>query len=78
MIAVDTNILVYAYRQDSPWHDVAYATLAKLAEGRALWTIPWACIHEFLAIITHPRIFSPPTPLPAATDQVEAWMEAQV
>jgi toxin-antitoxin system PIN domain toxin len=76
MIAVDTNIMVYAHREDSPWHDTAYATIAGLAEGRAVWTIPWPCIHEFLAIFTHPRIFSPPTPLDAAIEQVEAWLEA--
>ena len=76
MIAVDTNILVYAHREDSPWHDNAYSTVVELSEGRALWAIPWPCIHEFLAIVTHPRIFSPPTPLASAVDQVEAWIEA--
>ncbi len=76
MIAVDTNILVYAHREDSPWHDTAYSTVVKLAEGRALWAIPWPCIHEYLAIVTHPKIYSHPTPLAAAIDQVEAWIEA--
>jgi toxin-antitoxin system PIN domain toxin len=76
VIAVDTNLLVYAHREDSSWHDVAYARLAELAEARAAWAIPWPCLHEFLAIVTHPRIYAPPTPLPAALDQVEAWVEA--
>jgi toxin-antitoxin system PIN domain toxin len=76
MIAVDTNIMVYAHREDSPWHDTAYATVTGLAEGRAVWAIPWPCIHEFLAIVTHPRIFSPPTPQAAGIEQVEAWLEA--
>lgn len=76
MIAVDTNILVYAHREDSGWHDAAYACLLQLAEGRALWAVPWPCIHEFLAIVTHPRIYAPPTPLKAAIDQVEAWIES--
>ena len=76
MIAVDTNILVYAHREDSPWHDSAYAQIAELAEAHSPWTIPWPCLHEFLAIVTHPRIYSPPTPLPAAIDQVEAWLES--
>jgi len=76
MIAIDTNILVYSHREDSPWHDTAYAAMVDLAEGRRAWAIPWPCIHEFLAIVTHPRIFSPPTPLAAAIDQVEAWLEA--
>lgn len=75
MIAVDTNLLVYAHREDSPWHDAAYARIAELAESRAPWAIPWPCLHEFLAIVTHPRIYAPATPLPAAVDQVEAWLE---
>ncbi len=76
MIAVDTNIMVYAHREDSPWHEPAYARLAELAEGRAAWAIPWPCLHEFLAIVTHPKIYSPPSPLEAALAQVEAWMES--
>lgn len=76
MIAVDTNLLVYAHREDSPWHASAYASIARLAEGRAPWAIPWPCLHEFLAIVTHPRIYAPPTPLAAALDQAAAWLEA--
>lgn len=76
MIAVDTNILVYAHREDSPFHDAAFQRVRELAEGRANWAIPWPCLHEFLAIVTHPRIYSPPTPLPLALDQVDAWCEA--
>jgi toxin-antitoxin system PIN domain toxin len=76
MIAVDSNILVYAHREDSPWHAAAYACLVELAEDRAPWAIPWPCIHEFLAIVSHLRIFAPPTPLDKAIDQVEAWMES--
>ena len=76
MIAVDSNVLVYAHREDSPWNERANACLVRLAEGRAPWAIPWPCVHEFLAIVTHPRIYNPPTPLDAALDQVDAWMES--
>jgi toxin-antitoxin system PIN domain toxin len=76
VIAVDTNLLVYAHREDSAWHDAAYASIAELAEGQPPWAIPWPCIHEFLAIVTHARIFAPPTPLGNAVDQVDAWLEA--
>ncbi len=76
MIAVDTNILVYAHREDSPWHEQAFACLASLAQGRAAWAIPWPCVHEFLAIVTHAGIYKPPTPLQTALAQVEAWLEA--
>ena len=76
MIAVDTNILVYAHREDAQWHDIAYGRLAELAEGRTPWAIPWPCLHEFLAIVTHPRIYAPPTPADTAIDQVEALLES--
>lgn len=76
MIAVDTNLLVYAHREDSPWHRAASALVRKLAEGRGGWAIPWPCLHEFLAIVTHPRIFAPPTPRGQALEQVTAWLES--
>jgi uncharacterized protein len=76
MIAVDSNILVYAHREDSAWHEAAYACVLGLAEGRDAWAIPWPCIHEFLAIVTHHRIYAPPTPLATALDQVQAWLES--
>jgi len=76
VIAVDTNILVYAHREDSPFHEIAFQRVAELAEAPASWAIPWPCLHEFLAIVTHPRIYAPPTPLARALDQVDAWCES--
>jgi toxin-antitoxin system PIN domain toxin len=76
LIAVDTNILVYAHRADSPFHTAADACIASLAEGAANWAIPWPCLHEFLAIVTHPRIYAPPTPVAKALGQIDAWLES--
>lgn len=76
MIAVDTNLLVYAHREDSDWHEAAAGCLERLATAREPWAIPWPCVHEFLAIATHPRIFAPPSPLNVALEQVEAWLES--
>jgi toxin-antitoxin system PIN domain toxin len=76
MTAVDTNILVYAHRRDATWHQRANAVVRQLAEGRGAWGIPWPCVHEFLGIVTHPRIFSPPTAPDAALEQVAAWLES--
>lgn len=76
MIAVDTNLLVHAHREDSPWHDAAFQRVAELAEGRSPWAIPWPCLHEFFAIATHPRIYSPPSPLAIVLDQITAWLES--
>ena len=76
MIALDTNVLVFAHRRDSEWHAAAAARVAEVAEGPGSWAIPWPCLHEFLAIVTHPRIFRPATPIDAALDQVDAWLES--
>lgn len=74
MIAVDTNLLVYAHRSDSPWFETAQRALRPLIEGNVPWGIPWPCIHEFLAISTHPKIYRPPTELPRALEQVAALL----
>jgi toxin-antitoxin system PIN domain toxin len=76
VIAVDTNLLVYAHRQDSSWHRPASDRLRELAEGHAPWALPWPSLHEFVAIVSHPRIYAPPSTIRAAVDQVDAWLES--
>jgi toxin-antitoxin system PIN domain toxin len=76
MIAVDTNLLVYAHRRDALFHEAARESVRELAEGLAAWAIAWSCIHEFFAIVTHARIYNPPTPVPDAIAQIEAWLES--
>ena len=76
MIAVDSNLLICAHREESPWHEAAATRLTELAEGKAAWAIPWPCLHEFLSIVTHPKIYDPSTPLETALDQAAAWLEA--
>jgi toxin-antitoxin system PIN domain toxin len=76
MIAVDTNILVYAHRRDSQWHEPAKTCVRSLSEAPASWAIPWACLHEFLAVVTRERVFVPPTPLSKALEQVGFWLES--
>jgi len=77
VIAVDTNILVYAHRADSEWHESALRRLMSLAEGRSRWAIPWPCVHEFLAIVTHPRIYNPSTPLEVALQSIGVWLDLE-
>lgn len=74
MIAVDTNLLIYAHREEAPHHDAAKSCLETLAERR--WALPWPCVHEFLAIATHPRVFDPPSPLDDALLAVSGWLSA--
>lgn len=76
MIAVDTNLLVYAHRLDSPFQQRAAKCIASLAEGRGAWAIPWSCLHEFFSISTSPRIFIPPTKPAVAVAAINGWLES--
>ena len=76
MIAVDTKVLVYAHRSDSPFHVSAEQCLRVLAQARAPWAIAWPCLHEFYSVVTHPRIFKQPTPVERACEQIDAWLES--
>jgi toxin-antitoxin system PIN domain toxin len=76
VIAVDTNILVYAHRPDSPPFAAAAAELAQLIGTPGPWAVAWPCVHEFLAVVTSARVFPAPTPLPRALEQVTAWRES--
>jgi toxin-antitoxin system PIN domain toxin len=76
VIAVDTNILVYAHRADSALHDRAEEAVRVLAEGADAWAIPWPCVHEFLAVVTHPRVWKKPTPIGVALRALAAWRKS--
>ncbi|MBI5510221.1 MAG: PIN domain-containing protein [Deltaproteobacteria bacterium] len=76
MIAVDTNILVYARRAEAPHHRRAKTILHELAEGDAAWALSWTCICEFLRVVTHPRVFDPPTKIDEALDDLESLLQS--
>ena len=76
MIAVDTNVLVAAHRRDADRHERAAASVRDLAQSSRPWAIPWSCLHEFLAIVTHTRIFDPPSTIAQAARQVDLWLES--
>ena len=77
MLAVDTNILVYAHRRESRDHKAAAATLAQLASGAGPWAIPWPCCYEFLSVVTNRRIWGEAASSPSqAWAQLAAWADS--
>ena len=68
MIAVDSNVLIYAHRTETDAHGAAAAALTELAEGVDSWAIPVFCIPEFVRVATHRRVFQPPSTLEQAFD----------
>ena len=74
MIAIDSNLLVYAHRAEVRVHEAAARLVRALAEGSDAWAIPWPCCYEFLSIVTNPKIWgNDATPQPRAWRQIEAW-----
>jgi uncharacterized protein len=76
VIAVDTNFLVYARRREAVHHAEAKQLLAGLSEGRRQWAIPWPCVYEFLRVVTHPRVFKPPTQLWMALEDLDQLFDS--
>ncbi len=70
MIAVDTNILIYANRSELPLHSVARIRLTELAEGAVPWGLPVVAAWGFIRIVTQP-IFDPPTSIAQAVEFIE-------
>ena len=61
MRALDTNVLVHAHRKEMAKHAEAGRLLRNLSEGTKPWGLPVFCVGEFLRVVTHPRVFTPPT-----------------
>ena len=76
MIALDTNVLVYARRAETPFHQQARRLVRGLAEGRRPWAIPWVCVYEFLRVVTHPRVFDPPSSLDSVLEDLESLLDS--
>jgi uncharacterized protein len=75
MIAVDTNVLVYAHRREAREHRAAMEVVAGLAEGGDRWAIPWPCVYEFFSVVTNPRIWKDTASNPEeASRQLDAWL----
>ncbi len=76
MQAVDTNLLIYAEIAPSFHHQRALQVLTKLAEGSVPWAIPWPCLYEFLRVVTHPRVFHLPVPVPVALADLKRILDS--
>lgn len=71
MLMPDVNILVYAHREDETRHDPYAAWLRELVDGPEPFSLSVLVAIGFVRIVTNPRIFADPTPLPVALAVVE-------
>ncbi len=72
MIALDANILIYAHREEFPEHSAALKWVRHLGPDTVPWAIPVFSLGEFVRVVTHPRVFDPPTSIPDALAALKA------
>jgi uncharacterized protein len=73
MRLADVNVLVYAFREDAPGHAAHREWLESLISGGEAYGVSQHVLSDFLRVVTHPRVFRPPTPLEPALAFAEAF-----
>ena len=72
MLLPDVNVLVYAHRRDAPDHSRYLAWLEAVVNADEAFGVADIVLSGFLRVVTHPRVFDPPTALEEALVFVEA------
>jgi len=76
MVLTDVGVLVYAHREDAVEHARYRAWLEELVNGREPFGLADLVLSRFIRVVTHPRVFSPPSPLEAALEFAEQLRSA--
>ncbi|HEX5497510.1 MAG TPA: TA system VapC family ribonuclease toxin [Mycobacteriales bacterium] len=76
MIAVDANLLIYAYVTDYGQHRAAHDWLEGQLVHAPRVGLPWASLLAFLRLVTNPRVFPEPASFADAWAQVQSWLSA--
>lgn len=76
MILPDVNVLVYAHREDADDHARYRDWLEGVVNGPNAFALSDLVLSGFLRVVTHPRIFTTPTPTPRAREFARALRDA--
>jgi toxin-antitoxin system PIN domain toxin len=77
MLVVDTNVLVYAADEDSPFYAACRGWLERQRDRADAWYTTWAILYEFMRITTHPRVMRHPWSAPQALSFVDAMLASR-
>ena len=66
MILPDVNVLIYAFRKDSPRHSGSKPWLDKVVRGDAQFGLSPLALSAVARIVTNPRVFKEPSPIEEA------------
>ena len=74
MQSPDVNVLVSAFREDAVHHGRCRSWLENSLSGRDRVGLSELVLSGVLRVLTHPRVFHPPTPSEAAISFVDALL----
>jgi len=66
MVAIDTNVLLYAADRDSEFYQACKERIDECRQGSSPWFLSWPICYEFMRVITHPTIPRKPWTLTSA------------
>jgi toxin-antitoxin system PIN domain toxin len=73
MRLVDVNVLVAAFRDDSPGHKVCRGMVEEMVNGLLPYGVSDLVLSGFVRVTTHPRVFDPPAPIEDALAFADAF-----
>jgi uncharacterized protein len=71
VVLPDVNVLVYAHREDAPHHALCHAWLEAVVNGQESYALSELVLSGFLRVVTHPKVFTRPSPLADALEFTE-------
>jgi len=76
VFVVDTNVLVYAADEDSPYHARCLERLKSWRLQAEAWFVTWGILYEFLRVTTHPKVMRKPCTAPRSWEFVSILLDS--
>ena len=75
MIVPDVNLLIFAYHEQSPYHEAASQWWEGLINGDEIVGIPWAVTMGFVRQMANPSILETPMSPSESLERVQSWFQ---
>lgn len=77
MLIPDVNVLVNAFRSDAEHHVACHSWLQRTVSGPSQFGLASNALSGFLRVVTHPKVFVQPSPLPEAMAYCDFLLELE-
>jgi toxin-antitoxin system PIN domain toxin len=72
MLSMDTNILLYAFNEASPWHDAAFAWMSSIQQNEEV-AISEFILAEFYGLLRNPSVLKHPLTAEEAVEVIQTY-----